>query len=127
MKLSRLHRCLVAIVTLFSMLYMQLAVAAYRCPMQTMDAPQMMAMSMAGCTGMDMEQPTLCAMHGGADSAALERPDAPQISPFVPSSLVLTVAPPPPVPLALALPPQTELLMRSTAPPLSIRHCCLRF
>ncbi len=134
MKLTHPSRVVAALIALFSMLFMQFAVASYACPMLTMgQADAAIAMSadsadqgMAGCTGMDTTQPSLCHAHDHAGHQSLDKPELPQVQAFVATGLALTVSS-----IELAHPPaatpsQASSLTRTTAPPLSIRNCCFR-
>jgi hypothetical protein len=57
-----LHRLATLLAMVSSLLFSQLALAAYICPQQRMDAEAMVAMVAAGlpCEGMDAQQPVLC-------------------------------------------------------------------
>jgi hypothetical protein len=136
MTISRSLRLLTAIVALLSMLFMQHAAAAYLCPgaplagsaaMKRMTAmPDMPAMP--GCTGMDADQSTLCHVyaHGDAARQSLDKLHSADLPPFiaivVPLLWVVLDAPV----LQEIRPPSDIALARSTAPPIAIRHCCLR-
>jgi hypothetical protein len=131
MRLTRSHRWLTALMALCSMLFMQLAVSAYACPTQVAGVTEVMAaahqrMAMPDCTGMDEQQPVLCAAHANPGQPSLDKPDLPTISPFIPSTLSVTVIPLTPVVHAGLPPPGDRLLTRATAPPLAIQHCCFR-
>lgn len=137
MKLSRPLRFLAALIALFGMLFMQLAVASYVCPgMQTGSRNDTVAMpesdidqqGMAGCEGMDMAQPGLCHAyaHGQAGKQSLDKPDLPPVQPFVPVGLVLALDAVDVAARPRATPPESSLLTRTTAPPLAIRNCCFR-
>ncbi len=137
MKLSHPSRLIAAFLTLFSMLFMQLAVASYTCPDRTMGnvmngmsgtSKNLSAMTMVGCEGMDSEQPALC--HAHAEDAfgkqSLDKPTAPDVPAFVQAGLVLTL-----VIIEISELPQEPqrqslLLAHSTAPPIAIRNCCFR-
>ncbi len=110
-------------VALFSMLFMQLAVASYACP----SAGKPVA-SGAQCAGMDPAQPSLCKAKAAnlAAKQALDKPDLPPVLPFVAADLAGTVvaaAWAPDTGESAAVPPD---LARSLAPPHSIEHCCFR-
>jgi hypothetical protein len=132
MKLSRRPRLVAAIIALVSMLYVQLAVAAYACPglnpelAVAAQAAQGAAMDMADCAGMDAEQPSLCFAAGQTGKQSLDKPAAPAVPPFVPAQsavqLVWGATPAGHAPLA----PPSALPLRASAPPLAIRHCCFR-
>lgn len=110
-------------VALFSMLFMQLALAAYRCPVNevavAMETP---------CESMDPSQPSLCKAKATdlAAKLSLDKPDLPAVLPFVPADLaglVLDTG-------WLTWPPGASTaspsLARSIAPPIPIQHCCFR-
>lgn len=133
MRLTRPSRFVAALIALFSMLFMQLAVASYACPGLKMgQATGAVAMasdsanqSMADCAGTDVEQPSLCHAHDHAGSQSLDKPDLPQVQPFIAAGLALEVSPLE----VFTLPGVTQdiaPLTRATAPPLSIRNCCFR-
>lgn len=128
MKLPRIRRILAALITMFSLLFAQLAVAAYACPDLAMTAMAAKAAqeAMPGCTDMDMAQPGLCEAHCANGHQSLDTPANPPIAAFVPSRLVAIL------PALEFLVPATpiqanpSLLARATAPPMAIRHCCFR-
>lgn len=110
-------------VALFSMLFMQLAVASYSCP-----AGLTPMAAGAHCAGMDPAQPNLCKAKAInlAAKQSLDKADVPSVLPFIPLELAGLVAAAdwsPLPPDATASPPW---LARSIAPPLSIEHCCFR-
>ena len=134
MKTSRTSRLLTAIVAIFSMLFMQLAVAAYVCP-GTLSRSQSnvtpaadMAADMANCDGMDPAQPALCHsyVHGDATTQSLDKTPAPDVPPFVPAALLLTLQ----VFDVANLPAREHYspiaLTRTSSPPIAIRNCCFR-
>lgn len=131
---SRQFRFVAALITLFSMLFMQLAVASYACPRMMMEASDgTIAMSndstdqgMVGCRGMDETQSSLCHAHDQVGNQSLDKPDLPQVQAFLAVGLALPL-----IPIDVTYrPPSTLLeavhLARSTAPPLAIRNCCFR-
>lgn len=134
MRSSRQFRFVAALIALLSMLFTQLAVASYVCPnkgggqdqavvtMTPVSAPS----GMNGCAGLDVEQPSLCHAHGQVGNQSLDKPDLPQVQPFIAVGLMQALTyldtayrPSLPQPRALAL-------TRATAPPLTIRNCCFR-
>ncbi len=156
MKLSRPSRLIAAVMVLFSVLFSQIAIAAYACPgmqiaqaMASIAAPSHMdAMGemrdmgampgmtatagqaahqeMPGCTGMDSDQQVSCPDYGQVRNLSLDKPAMPDVQPFVASAILQTINPAAPL-FELAAPPASGLpLSRSTAPPLAIRHCCFR-
>jgi hypothetical protein len=135
MKLSRPSRLVAALIVLISMLFAQLAIAGYACPsFNTASSGDSMSMSMnssgdqamPGCMGSDKLQPSLCRAQDQNSNQSLDKPVTPHVSPFLASAFTLIFRN---IALASASAdpqPQTLLLTRSTAPPLSIRNCCFR-
>jgi hypothetical protein len=129
MKLSRPQRLTTALIMLFSLLFAQLAVAAYACPVDV-PSPKAAVISMAnmpGCTGMDMVKPALCGAHCDKVHQSADTPSAPIVQAFVPCSLELVL---PRMDRSATVPPAATAalpLTRTTAPPMAIRHCCFRF
>lgn len=123
MKLRRSSRIVAALVALFSMLFMQLAVASYRCPVNDIAA----AME-TPCESMDPSQPSLCKAKASdlVAKQSLDKPDVPPVLPFIPSDLagLVLAADWTPLPAAAATAPPS--LARSTAPPITIENCCFR-
>ena len=121
---------LAAVVAVISLLFTQLALASYVCP-GTAPASTPMAAAAAGmagmdnCPSMDRAQPSLCHSHDKTEKQSLDKPNVPQVQPFVPAGpavvvLFLDSPTPPPAPV------DNAFLVRATAPPLAIRHCCFR-
>jgi hypothetical protein len=134
MKLSRPSRFVAAAIALFSILFMQLAVAAYVCPTlsldhhsQTMSASVgVAAAEMPACHDMDPAEPSLCHAYGQAGNQSLDKPVVPPLQPFMAVGFGLPVSP-----LDIIYPPAftlpgTTFLTHATAPPLAIRNCCFR-
>jgi hypothetical protein len=67
------HRLTTALVVVLSLLFSQLALANYACPVQA-DAAAMASMMASGqpCEGMDKAQPALCHEHGANASQSFE-------------------------------------------------------
>jgi hypothetical protein len=73
----RLHRLSTIFFMVVSLLFSQLALARYVCPQQG----DLQAMAGMPCTGMDLEQPTLCHQHAadaGQSFEAVKLPSAAQ-------------------------------------------------
>ena len=136
MRFTRHSRFVTALVALFSVLFMQLAVAAYACP--TIKAtPEIASQAgwasadshseMSGCEGgVDPEQPALCFAYSQEGGQSLYKPQVPDVQPAVVVDVVRQI-----VDATLVLRPDTTYaqapwLMRASAPPLSIRNCCFR-
>lgn len=135
MAFRRSSRFFTALVALFCMLFMQLALAAYACPVVDGDqdgatlsaSAGMPDQDMPGChEGKDQVQPSLCHAYGQAGNQSLDKPHIPHVQPFIEAGLALLL-----IPVEIAYPPvgvrpELTLLARATAPPLSIRNCCFR-
>lgn len=125
---ARRLRFLAALLALASVLFAQLAIAAYACPIAAGLAQEASA-GEGGCCGkaMDPEQPALCAAHCQQGDQSLDKPSAslPGLGPWLPVSAppgILDAAERPRPPGELA-----SLLARDTAPAAAVRHCRLRF
>lgn len=107
---------------------MQLAVAGYACPGQSTNG--MTNISTAGimpdcCEHVDLAQPGLCKMHNQAGKQSLDKPHVPDVQSFIPVILaILSVVNVVDYPIASVT--ESTWLLRSTAPPIAIRHCCFR-
>src|SRR4051794_23372708 len=88
--MRRSHRVLTALIALVSLLFMQLAVAAYACPMQAKVKPA--AMAMADCHQMDRMTPSLCQAHAEAGKQSLDKAPTPLVQPFIPAAVLVEVA-----------------------------------
>ncbi|MDP3229114.1 MAG: hypothetical protein Q8N13_14170 [Acidovorax sp.] len=128
---NRRHRLITVLFALFSLLFMQLAVASYACPGAESKVAAISAMAEAGMpcaqsmtVNMDEEQPNLCKAHCQAGQQVADKYE-------LPAPVALTALPPDflmPVvaPVLQGAPMQAPHLMRTTAPPVAIRHCCFR-
>ncbi len=130
MKLPRPFRCLTALIMLFSMLFMQYAVASYACPGMEMGQAaaggDQSMQDMPGCRGMDTQQPSLCHAHDQVGHQSLDKPELPHVQPFVAATMTQVVSDVEVTYRSISSPPDSPHLARTTAPPLSIRHCCFR-
>ena len=127
---SRSVRLLAALVAAFSLLFAQLAVAAYACPVQ---APAKMSAHGGAhpcpgghCQDMAKQQPTLCQAHCHPADSSPDRSAWPPVAQF--TALAAFVIMPAPRVHDVA---QTDvfthpILARATEPPSAIRHCCFR-
>lgn len=126
--MPRTVRLVAAIITMFSLLFAQLAVAAYECPELTVSSMSVKAAqdAMPGCTDMDMARPNLCQAHCANAHQSLDAPAAPHIGAFVSCGLVAILAEADEL-FSMAPPAAgSALLTRTTSPPMAIRHCCFR-
>lgn len=135
MKFTRPSRIIAALIALFSILFMQVAVASYACPAMSMgqsgDESVSMSMSrhaadMSNCAGMDQEQPNLCHAYDHAGKQSLDKPELPTAQPFVAAQLVIATVTIDDVSNVSPKRSTSTLLTRTTSPPLSVRNCCFR-
>lgn len=134
MKLSFSTKIIAVLLAISSMLFMQLALAAYVCPGMAQSGGMMMAsssnmdMEMPDCDGMDTEQTALCHAHAQDQSRkqTLDKADLPLVAPFVASQIVQTLLPAPVFSPAHSSRYATQTPSPATAPPLIILHCCFR-
>jgi hypothetical protein len=129
MRYSRRIRLMSAIVALLSLLFMQLATAAYACPnlIPARSAPMLdsSGLPMADCPQLDRQSPTLCHADTHKPTPSLEKPGSPSVMPFVATGFALPLLR---VDERIALPdpPLVFLHASGTSPPIAIRHCCFR-
>ncbi|ROZ78263.1 hypothetical protein [Ramlibacter sp. WS9] len=125
----RRHRLITVLFALVSLLFMQLAVAGYVCPVEDKVA-EVAAMAEVGmpCAGdmptVDAEQPGLC--HAHCQSAPQTADKLPSVAPVgaVATGFTYTIEPArAPVAAPLGRAPS---MLRTTAPPISVRNCCFR-
>lgn len=122
------RRLITVVFALFSLLFMQLAVAGYVCPMEG-KAAEIATMAEAGmpCAGdmvQDTEQPGLCHAHCQSSEQSVEKVQSPAPSAAVATGFTYTVQP---VRLVIpSYPRQGSQLQRTTSPPLQVRNCCFR-
>jgi hypothetical protein len=131
MRLTRSSRWYAAVIAMLSMLFMQLAVAAYACPQLAAGAATGATESAHGhhmscCQQPDPVQPALCHAHGQAGKQSLDKPEPPPVQPFSAVGLAIPLPSVGAVDGRASAPADIASLARTTAPPLAIRHCCLR-
>ena len=125
--MNRFTRKLVSLLGIVAVLFAQLAVSVYACPLQftAWDA----AASTAGApeinsSGRDSKAPALCQKH--CDNAQQNVSDTPQplasVS-FIPA-FAFTLLLEQPAPFTVTAP--TTFLLHATSPPHAIRNCCFR-
>jgi hypothetical protein len=125
----RRHRLITVLLALASLLFMQLAVAGYSCPVAS-NVSQAAAMAEAGmpCAGdmvtVDTDQPGLCHAHCQSAQQTADKVQVP--APVGIVTVGFTYAVEPALAATPALAAQAPLLLRSTAPPLAVRNCCFR-
>ena len=135
MKPLRTRRLLSALVALLGMLFMQWAVASYACPGWQAGSdggaaqaaqPDMPPMPDCDQQPPDAARSALCHAHCHDGQASPDRAEAPVV---FPAAVIVSTLPAAPEPLVADASPDAEppsFLHRATAPPVSIRHCCLR-
>jgi hypothetical protein len=135
MKLRRPSRFVAALLALFGMLFMQLAVAAYVCEETQVHTsgssimstqPEAAARGMPDCGSYDTSQPGLCQAHAQNGNQSLDKPNAPLVSQFVPAVLAAVSGSPRTALAPIEARYRLPALTRSVAPPLSISNCCFR-
>jgi len=110
----------------FSLLYTQFALASYACPATLMPGWAVTKMQMADCNGVDKQQPGLCHAHGHQFHQSLDKPDLPQVAPFLLAGLVRVMQPVEQLHFRAAAAPSLAVLSHPISPPIAIRHCCFR-
>jgi hypothetical protein len=135
MRLSRASKTFAALFVLVSILFMQFAVAAYACsgvPEKPAVQPGRFTDSagdhhhMAGCRDQAAAPSPLCHAHCQPDGQSLDRPVHPDVVPFVATQLVASLVHPVVHCRTAALVDNDGSLLRTTAPPATVRHCCFR-
>lgn len=134
MKPGRSSRTLAIFLAFASMLFTQLAVAAYACPglaamsSASMQAEPLRKMAMAGCQQMDPVEPTLCHAFAqdGTSKQSADTPSQPGVQAFMSGALFTVVDVAAIVPDMQTDAAPAAMLARTTAPPIAIRHCCFR-
>jgi hypothetical protein len=126
----RLFRFLTVLVALFSLLFTQLAVAAYACPdMAPVKAALMLDASgqpMQDCPMADKASPSLCQAHAKGSPQSFDKAEPAAIAPFMPAALITLVAAVDPLHADPGEPRAARLRAVGTSPPILIRHCCFR-
>jgi hypothetical protein len=124
--MNRVTRKLVSLLGIIAVLFAQLAVSAYACPMQFMalDEAAAVAAPDANSGGQDLTSPALCQKHCENGQQIVNDTPQPLAAFSAAQALVVALIVDPPAPQsAIDLAPS---LLHATSPPLSIRHCCFR-
>lgn len=122
------HRKIISFIAIIALLFTQLAVSAYACPMLNGGVTAQMQMADNAdttCDEMDMAQPGLC-QHHCLDGQQInnDSPLDPSALAFIPAFVVsLTVSVTTTFETTIVAAPS---LHHATSPPLSIRNCCFR-
>lgn len=125
MRLTRKNRFITALYTLFSLLFMQLAVSAYACQgVADSSVQSMSAMDGQGCQKMDQEQGNVCKSHCEKSSQSVD--SVPHATPDAPVLPLLAVTPRLDAHLPSASSLHGALFAGIAAPPPSLRFSVLR-
>lgn len=118
---------------MFSILFMQLAVASYVCPALTLPHHQseqadahVATDDAVPCPELDPAQPNLCQALDQAGTQSLDKPELPALSPFLVVGFWVAATPGDAGPGGIPDVLPTTSLQHATAPPVAIRHCCFR-
>lgn len=125
--MNRLTRKLVSLVGIATVLFAQLAVSAYACPLQFMgldDAVTMVSAHAANSSERAVSSPALCQKHcENGEQNVNDTPQSPVSVLFAPAVFAtLSLDWIASVPLTITKPS----LLHATSPPLSICNCCFR-
>ena len=128
---------IISTLAIIAVLFAQLALSAYACPMQvsamahnlTLDETRIDKASVPAtdCEDMDMSPSALCQFHCQNQQNILNDLP-PDLTPYTVALIQVFggFAPLPLVAYALASPPAPPWLHRATSPPAEIRNCCFR-
>lgn len=127
----RRHRLVTVLLALVSLLFMQLAVAGYACPVDDAGQPRAAAMNVAGMpcademsSAMDSEQPGLCHAHCQSTQQTVDKVQPPAPVAAMATGFAYTIEPAQPALPRRAVP--FPSLLRATEPALAVRNCCFR-
>lgn len=135
MKLVRYSRVVAALIALMSILFAQLAVAAYVCPSTQLsqalasiqeDRAAIELSHSPDCEESGSGASVLCHAHGQVGTQSLDKPPVPNIAPFAAVTLLVAVIQNDGLSRIDSYTIDPSTLRRATAPPLSIRNCCFR-
>jgi hypothetical protein len=128
MTLARRHRLLTVILSLWALLFSQLALAGYACPKvgQASEVARMMEAGMPCAETMgqaiDDEQPALCHAHCAAPAQSADTYQLPALA--TPAQLGVVVTRP--VAMVRSAQAKRAPTRPNASPPLAIAHCCFR-
>jgi hypothetical protein len=125
--MSRITRKLIALLGIAAVLFAQLAVSAYACPLQDMESDDVVAVAGTASDSRDLrdtDSPALCQKH--CENGKQNINDTPQPPLIVSLSPTFTVTVVNAGPASLAAASPIPSLLRATSPPLSICNCCFR-
>lgn len=126
--MSQFNKRVVSLWLLLAMVFTQLAVSAYACPMMAAavraEATAAAANDSPCCDHQDLAQPGLCQKH--CQNGQQNVNDSPVPLPPLAGAPAFAVAVPVYQVASFATTSLFPPLLRATSPPLSIRNCCLR-
>jgi hypothetical protein len=123
--MNSITRKLVSLLGIVAVVFAQLLVSAYACPMLLMGADDVSAATpQADTCADDMASPALCQKH--CENAQQNINDAPQPLAGVALAPAFAVKLPAVMGMALSVPALQPSLLHATSPPHAIRHCCWR-
>ena len=125
--MNRLSRKLFSLLAIGALLFAQLAVAAYACPMQFAGVDEAALTDAAGeknASQRDVDSPALCQQH--CENGPQNVNDSPQVPVFFAVETGWVVAPSTPMILPIRTSASPAFLSHATSPPLAIRNCCFR-
>ncbi len=130
MKLPISLRRIAASLTLISLLFMQLAIASYVCPVPApavVNYSDSTAMSMP-CHRGDHDQPGLCHVHASeiGNKLSLDKSEAPVVHAFLPVQMAQTITLSAVDPMIGNQRERLDVHFRATAPPATLLNCCFR-
>jgi hypothetical protein len=122
----RITRKLAACIGLSALVFAQLAVSAYACPVlaQALEAAQQANTTAPPCHDLDSDQPALCQLHCQDGLQNINDTQPAFILPGYVSGFIVMIDSSAQQPLPVR--PASPSLLHSTSPPLSIRNCCFR-
>ena len=116
----RRHRRWIALIALLGLLFQQLAMAAYVCPIDGMTVASERA-AMPSCDSPAASDPARCGQHCHPLTPSFDQSPQLTVPPLLPAT-TWVIAPARSVPEA-GRHAARDLIARATAPPLNIQHC----
>ena len=122
--MNNVTRKLASLLGIVAVVFAQLAVSAYACPMQFIGDDDAVVAFEPRSSGRDAESPALCKKHCENGQQIVN--DAPQPLVAVTFAPALNVTPATNRAVHLSATAVSPSLLRVTAPPLAVRNCCYR-
>ena len=122
MPFRRRHRCWIALIALLGLLFQQLAMAAYACPVDGKDVASAAATQMPPCHAPDTADKSRCHQHCHPLAQTSDHGSAPTVpAALLPPTTWLRAPSAGATRTAESIARSTDA--RGTAPPLTIQHC----